>query len=75
MRRQDGYAALLAAAALLFLMGSAALAVDTSMFFQQARSEQRVADLACLAGAIELPESPGTAVEKACAQTTQTWHR
>jgi len=65
MRRQDGYAALLTAAALLFLLGAAALAVDTSMFFQQARSEQRVADLACLAGAIELPESPATAVEKA----------
>ncbi|MGH8928846.1 MAG: pilus assembly protein TadG-related protein [Acidimicrobiia bacterium] len=60
-----GYAALLTAAALLFLLGAAALAVDTSMFFQQARSEQRVADLACLAGAQELPEDPVNAVTMA----------
>ncbi|MEX2623733.1 MAG: pilus assembly protein TadG-related protein [Acidimicrobiia bacterium] len=62
---QGGYAALLTAAALLFLLGAAAMAVDTSMFFQQARSEQRVADLACLAGAQELPEDPVSAVKMA----------
>jgi hypothetical protein len=56
---------MLTAAALLFLLGAAALAVDSSLFFQQARSEQRVADLACLAGAQELPEAPALAVEKA----------
>lgn len=60
-----GYVALLTALVLLFLLGAAALAVDTSMFFQQARSEQRVADLACLAGAQELPEAPAAAVEMA----------
>lgn len=46
-------------------MGAAALAVDTSLFYQQARSEQRVADLACLAGARELPENPAGAVAMA----------
>ena len=66
MNRSDrGYVALLTAIALLFLLGAAALAVDTSMFFQQARSEQRVADLACLAGVQELPENPVAAVQKA----------
>lgn len=64
-RLERGYAALLTAAAFLFLLGLAALAVDTSMFFQQARSEQRVADLACLAGAQELPEDSALAVAKA----------
>ena len=37
------------------------------MLFQQARAEQRVADLACLAGAQELPEQPSAAVAKAAA--------
>jgi Flp pilus assembly protein TadG len=65
LKTDYGYTALLTALALLFLLGAAALAVDTSMFFQQARSEQRVADLACLAGAQELPETPAAAVEMA----------
>ena len=66
-RSERGYAAVLTAAALLFLLGLAALAVDSSLFFQQARAEQRVADLACLAGAQELPEAPTAAV------TTAAW--
>jgi hypothetical protein len=49
----------------LFLIGAAALAVDTSEFFQQARSQQRAVDLACLAGVAELPNNPALAVEKA----------
>ncbi len=69
MRSQElsqwGYAALITAATLLFLLGAAALAVDTSMFYQQAQSEQRVADLACLAGAQELPEDAVAAVTMA----------
>jgi hypothetical protein len=62
---ERGYTAILTALALLFLLGAAALAVDSSMFFQQARAEQRVADLACLAGVQELPEDPASAIEKA----------
>jgi hypothetical protein len=64
-RGDGGYTAILTALALLFLLGAAALAVDSSMFFQQARAEQRVADLACLAGVQELPEDPVSAVQKA----------
>lgn len=64
-RTEKGYTAILTAIALLFLLGAAALAVDSSMFFQQARAEQRVADLACLAGVQELPENPSAAVQKA----------
>lgn len=66
VRADKGYTAILTAVALLFLLGAAALAVDSSMLFQQARAEQRVADLACLAGAQELPE-PSAAVAKAAA--------
>lgn len=62
---ERGYTAILTALALLFLLGAASLAVDSSMFFQQARAEQRVADLACLAGVQELPENPAAAVQKA----------
>jgi hypothetical protein len=62
---ETGIAALWAAVILLFLIGATALAVDTSEFFQQARSQQRAVDLACLAGAAELPANPALAVEKA----------
>ena len=62
---ERGIAAVWTAVILLFLIGATALAVDTSEFFQQARSQQRAADLACLAGAAELPSNPTLAVEKA----------
>lgn len=65
MKDERGYAAILIALAFLFLLGAAAMAIDASMFFQQARSEQRVADLACLAGAQELPNDPAGAVAMA----------
>ena len=62
---ESGIAALWTAIVLLFLLGATALAVDTSEFFQQARSQQRAVDLACLAGAAELPGDPAMAVQKA----------
>ncbi|MDH3398120.1 MAG: pilus assembly protein, partial [Acidimicrobiia bacterium] len=62
---ERGIAAVWTAVILLFLIGVTALAVDTSEFFQQARSQQRAVDLACLAGAAELPADPALAVEKA----------
>jgi hypothetical protein len=62
---ESGIAALWTAIVLLFLLGATALAVDTSEFFQQARSQQRAVDLACLAGAAELPGDPTMAVQKA----------
>ncbi len=62
---ETGIAAVWTAVVLLFLIGATALAVDTSEFFQQARSQQRAVDLACLAGAAELPSDPAMAVQKA----------
>jgi len=62
---ETGIAAVWTAVILLFLIGATALALDTSEFFQQARSQQRAADLACLAGAAELPGDPAMAVVKA----------
>ena len=62
---EGGIAAVWTAVILLFLIGATALALDTSEFFQQARSQQRAVDLACLAGAAELPSDPALAVEKA----------
>ena len=62
---ESGIAAVWTAIVLLFLLGATALAVDTSEFFQQARSQQRAVDLACLAGAAELPGDPAMAVQKA----------
>lgn len=62
---ETGIAAVWTAVILLFLIGATALALDTSEFFQQARSQQRAVDLACLAGAAELPGNPALAVEKA----------
>ena len=56
--RERGATALIVAGALLFLLGSAALAVDVSGFYQTARTDQTTADLACLAGVRELPDNP-----------------
>lgn len=53
---ESGAAALIVAGALLFLLGSAALAVDVSGFYVDARTDQTTADLACLAGVAELPD-------------------
>ena len=64
-RDESGIAAVWTAVILLFLIGATALAIDTSEFFQNARSQQRAVDLACLAGAAELPGDPSMAVEKA----------
>ncbi len=62
-RRKDaGMAAIWLAIVLLFLFGAAALAADSSGLFRMARFDQTTADLACLAGAQELPGSPSTAL-------------
>ncbi len=53
---ERGATALIVAFALLFLLGSAALAVDVSGFYVDARTDQTTADLACLAGVAELPD-------------------
>jgi Flp pilus assembly protein TadG len=58
---ERGFAAIWVAITLLFLMASAALAVDVAGFYETARTDQISADLACLAGVPHLPESAATA--------------
>jgi hypothetical protein len=70
---EHGFAAVWVAVVLLFLLGSAALAVDASEFWEDARFERTVADLACLAGARHLPEDPDTARQKAVDFTKANW--
>ena len=76
MRRHEladkGAAAIMVAASLVFLMGMAALAVDTSGFYQTARVGQTTADLACLAGAAELPDDDD-AIDMAHAYAVANW--
>jgi hypothetical protein len=57
-RKDDGMVAIWGAITFLFLVGAVAFAADTSNFFQSARVDQTTADLACLAGAQELPSRP-----------------
>jgi hypothetical protein len=52
-RDERGATAILVAGAMVFLFGAAALAVDTSIFYGDARTDQTTADLSCLAGVIE----------------------
>lgn len=61
----SGFSAIWVALVLLFLVGSAALAVDSSGFFQQARVQQNATDFACLAGVRQAPSNAATAVDKA----------
>lgn len=61
----SGFAAIWAAITLLFLLGAAALAVDASGFWQQARVQQNASDFACLAGVRHAPADGAAAVNKA----------
>src|SRR5690606_30741158 len=69
-----GAAAVIIAGSLIFLFGMAALAVDTSGFYQTARVAQTTADLACLAGVVELPDEDG-AIEMAHAYAVNNWSK
>lgn len=63
MRHGDrGVAAVWVAVTAMFLLATAALALDVSGAFNTARTDQTTADLACLAGVKELPNSPGAAI-------------
>ncbi|HSL25916.1 MAG TPA: pilus assembly protein TadG-related protein, partial [Acidimicrobiia bacterium] len=64
-RASDGFSAVWVALILLFLLGAAALAVDASGFWQQARVQQNASDFACLAGVRHAPSDPPAAVNKA----------
>lgn len=54
---ERGATAVIVAGSLMMLFGVAALAVDTSDFYQTARVNQTTADLACLAGVSDLPDT------------------
>lgn len=56
-QHERGASALLVAGALLFIFGAAALAVDVSSFYQDATVGQTNADMTCLAGVAELPDT------------------
>ncbi|MGH8929013.1 MAG: hypothetical protein ACRDWH_11720 [Acidimicrobiia bacterium] len=68
--REGGFSAIWVAICLFFLMGSAALAVDVSGFYETARTDQTTADLACLAGVPFLPEN-ASAARAAAAENVQ----
>jgi len=65
LRRESGQALILAAAAMVVVIGMAAMAIDVGMFLQEKRDLQNAADAAALAGAQDLPTSPANAVANA----------
>lgn len=52
-----GFAAIWMAITFLFIVGAAAIAIDASGAYNTARTDQTTADLACLAGVKELPDT------------------
>ena len=62
---QKGTIAIIVALSLVALMMVTALVIDVGSLYQERRFLQTVADSAALAGAQELPESPGGARQKA----------
>jgi hypothetical protein len=69
---ERGASAALVAISMIFLLGAAALAVDTAGFYVDARADQTTADLACLSGAAELPDT-AAAIAAAAEVTTLNW--
>ncbi len=69
---EQGASALLVAASLLFLFGAAVLAVDVSGFYQAATTDQTTADMSCLAGVAELPDT-SAAITAAAEITKLNW--
>ena len=65
MRRQDGQAAFVTVAAVLGLLGMAALVLDVGSWFRTQRRLQATADAAALAGAQALPGAPSNASQLA----------
>jgi uncharacterized membrane protein YgcG len=53
-----------------FMFGLAALAIDLSAGYEEARAQQTVVDLACMAAVDRLPEDPATAVLRAAQNVT-----
>jgi Flp pilus assembly protein TadG len=64
-RQETGQALVLAAFFMVAVLGFAAMAIDVGLFLHERRELQKAADAAALAGAQELPYSPGDAEQKA----------
>src|SRR3989304_6214559 len=56
LRSERGQALVLAALAMLVILGFAAMAIDVGYWFSQKREVQKAVDAAALAGAQELPD-------------------
>ena len=67
MRRESGQALVLAAAAMVLILGMAAMTIDVGMLLQERRDLQNAADAAALAGVQGLPASPADAIADATA--------
>lgn len=67
-----GFSAIWVAVVALFLVASAALAVDSSGAFGTAQTDQTTADLSCLAGVHELPDTNG-GINVAIAYAIENW--
>jgi len=72
MTDDRGISAIWVAVVALFLVASAALAVDSSGAFGTAQTDQTTADLSCLAGVNELPDA-NTAIDLAVAYAVENW--
>ena len=70
---ERGFSAIWTAITAFFVVGVAALAVDVSGFYREATAEQSAADLTCLAGVRDLPQSPSDALDHAVAIARQNW--
>jgi Flp pilus assembly protein TadG len=70
-REERGAVLPLVVISMVVFLGMAALAVDLGSLWQQQRQTQAAADAAALAGAQDLPGSPGTATTQAQSYVTQ----
>jgi hypothetical protein len=61
LRSERGQALVLAALAMLVILGFAAMAIDVGYWYSQKREVQKAVDAAALAGAQELPDNPAQA--------------
>ena len=72
MKTDNGIAMVWLAVTILFITAAAAVAVDLSGAFNTARTDQTTADLACLAGVRELPDT-NAAIGQTINYTVANW--
>ena len=73
LKDDRGFSAIWTAITAFLLIGVAALAVDVSGFYREATAEQSAADMTCLAGVRDLPQSASDALDHAVAIARQNW--